>query len=127
MKHRFWSKELATFPSAVVEAQAPAGTPKRGKAVIVSLPGLMREVAQPGNACSISAFDPPSVVPGRNTDIQAIHDALQQAAAWVQPLRQEMGRVIVGQHRIIVSYEAEADNITPEHIIEKILQDLPIP
>ena len=31
------------------------------------------------------------------------------------------------RHRILVSYEAEAENITSEHIIERILQDLPVP
>ena len=51
----------------------------------------------------VSAPTPTSLAPGPNTDIQAIHDAVQQAAAWVQPLRQEMGRVIVGQEHLIDS------------------------
>jgi MoxR-like ATPase len=31
------------------------------------------------------------------------------------------------RHRIIVSYEAEAENVTSEHIIEKIFANLPVP
>ncbi len=33
--------------------------------------------------------------------VQAIHDAVQRAAVWVQPMRREMGRVIVGQERMV--------------------------
>jgi len=35
------------------------------------------------------------------TSIQTINDSVQQAAAWVRPLEQEMGRVIVGQKNLI--------------------------
>jgi len=31
------------------------------------------------------------------------------------------------RHRVAVSYEAEAENITPENIITKILETLPVP
>ncbi|MFO1523789.1 MAG: hypothetical protein U1G05_17530 [Kiritimatiellia bacterium] len=31
------------------------------------------------------------------------------------------------RHRLIVSYEAEADDITPDALIEKILAELPVP
>jgi len=33
--------------------------------------------------------------------VQAIHDAVQRASAWVQPMRREMGRVIVGQEGMV--------------------------
>ena len=36
-----------------------------------------------------------------NTGIQAINDAVRQNSAWVQPLRQEIGRVIVGQQHLV--------------------------
>jgi MoxR-like ATPase len=36
-----------------------------------------------------------------NAGIQAINDAVRSTAAWVQPLRQQMGRVIVGQEQLI--------------------------
>ncbi|HEX5220467.1 MAG TPA: ATPase, partial [Verrucomicrobiae bacterium] len=31
------------------------------------------------------------------------------------------------RHRVTVSYEAEAENITSEHIVQKILEGLPVP
>ena len=36
-----------------------------------------------------------------NRGIQAINDAVRQNSAWVQPLRQEIGRVIVGQQHLV--------------------------
>jgi MoxR-like ATPase len=36
-----------------------------------------------------------------NTNIQAINEAVRQNSAWVQPLRQEIGRVIVGQQHLV--------------------------
>ena len=36
-----------------------------------------------------------------NAGIQAINDAVRHNSAWVQPLRQEIGRVIVGQEQLI--------------------------
>jgi MoxR-like ATPase len=48
------------------------------------------------------ALSPPiSIVGSPNTGIQAIHDAVRQNSAWVQPLRQEIGRVIVGQQHLV--------------------------
>jgi MoxR-like ATPase len=44
---------------------------------------------------------PIPVVGHPNTGIQAINDAVRQNSAWVQPLRQEIGRVIVGQHHLV--------------------------
>jgi MoxR-like ATPase len=36
-----------------------------------------------------------------NRGIQAINDAVRQNSAWVQPLRQEIGRVIIGQQHLV--------------------------
>jgi MoxR-like ATPase len=33
--------------------------------------------------------------------VQVIHDAVQRAAVWVQPMRREIGRVIVGQEKMV--------------------------
>jgi len=38
---------------------------------------------------------------GPNATIQAVNEAVLQASAWVRPLQQEMGRVIVGQKQLI--------------------------
>jgi MoxR-like ATPase len=44
---------------------------------------------------------PIPIVSNPNTGIQAINDAVRQNSAWVQPLRQEIGRVIVGQQHLV--------------------------
>jgi MoxR-like ATPase len=44
---------------------------------------------------------PMPIVNNPNTGIQAINDAVRQNSAWVQPLRQEIGRVIVGQQHLV--------------------------
>jgi MoxR-like ATPase len=41
------------------------------------------------------------IVGSPNTGIQAINDAVRQNSAWVLPLRQEIGRVIVGQQHLV--------------------------
>ncbi len=38
---------------------------------------------------------------GENPTIREVQDRVQQAAGWVQPLRQQMARVIVGQEQLI--------------------------
>jgi MoxR-like ATPase len=38
---------------------------------------------------------------GPNATIQAVNDAVRETSAWVRPLQQEMGRVIVGQKQLI--------------------------
>jgi len=49
---------------------------------------------------SIATHD--AVRAGRtHENVQIIHDAVQRAATWVQPMRQEIGRVIVGQERMV--------------------------
>ncbi len=40
-------------------------------------------------------------LPGQNASIQAITQAVREASAWVSPLQQEIGRVIVGQNYLI--------------------------
>ncbi|HSS16557.1 MAG TPA: AAA family ATPase, partial [Candidatus Dormibacteraeota bacterium] len=41
------------------------------------------------------------VVGNPNVGIQAINDDVRTASAWVEPLRQQMARVIVGQEELI--------------------------
>ena len=38
---------------------------------------------------------------GPNANIQAINEEVRNASAWVTPLRQQIGRVIVGQHHLV--------------------------
>jgi MoxR-like ATPase len=49
----------------------------------------------------LPAAKPASPDAGPNPAIQAVHDAVQEHSAWVRPLQQEMGRVIVGQKHLI--------------------------
>ena len=44
---------------------------------------------------------PMPIVSNRNSGIQAINDAVRQNSAWIHPLRQEIGRVIVGQQHLV--------------------------
>ena len=44
---------------------------------------------------------PASPDAGPNPAVQAVHEAVQETSAWVRPLQQEMGRVIVGQKHLI--------------------------
>jgi MoxR-like ATPase len=44
---------------------------------------------------------PASPDAGPNPAVQAVHDAVQETSAWVRPLQQEIGRVIVGQKHLI--------------------------
>jgi MoxR-like ATPase len=39
--------------------------------------------------------------PGPNANIQAINESVRTASAWVAPLRQEIGRVIIGQQQLV--------------------------
>jgi MoxR-like ATPase len=49
---------------------------------------------------------PPAAVPStsqNNESIQAANEAVHQASAWVEPLRREIGRVIIGQKSMVNS------------------------
>jgi MoxR-like ATPase len=46
-------------------------------------------------------WTPPTAAGNPNADIQAINEAVAANSAWVQPLRDEIGRVIVGQHQLV--------------------------
>ena len=47
---------------------------------------------------------PPAVAPATgspNAGIQAINESVRSTSGWVQPLRQQMARVIVGQEQLV--------------------------
>ena len=60
-----------------------------------------------GNHAPAAAVEPRSTVhrrsdySGHNSSIQAINEAVAQTSAWVHPLQQEIGRVVVGQQNLI--------------------------
>jgi MoxR-like ATPase len=94
MKSQFW------------KTSSPAGN---GNVATALQPG--RNDADFDAAKYKAAPIPPSNVPaarwngpvgaGPNANIQAINEAVRTASAWVAPLRQEVGRVIIGQQHLI--------------------------
>ena len=60
-----------------------------------------------GSHAPAAAVEPRSTVhrrsdySGHNSSIQAINEAVAQTSAWVHPLQQEIGRVVVGQQNLI--------------------------
>ena len=53
--------------------------------------------------------------------------AFLQGRGYVTPQDVKDLAADVLRHRIAISYEAEAENITAEHIIARILEGLPVP
>ncbi|HEX5223121.1 MAG TPA: MoxR family ATPase [Verrucomicrobiae bacterium] len=53
--------------------------------------------------------------------------AFLQGRGYVTPQDVKDVALDVLRHRVTVSYEAEAENITSEHIVQKILEGLPVP
>ena len=62
-----------------------------------------------------------------NLTLAARASAFLQGRGYVTP--QDVKDLVfdVLRHRVAVSYEAEAENITSEHIIQKIVEELPVP
>jgi MoxR-like ATPase len=62
-----------------------------------------------------------------NLTLAARASAFLQGRGYVTP--QDVKDLVfdVMRHRVVVSYEAEAENITSEHIIQKIVEGLPVP
>ena len=62
-----------------------------------------------------------------NLTVAARASAFLQGRAYVTPQDVKDLALDVLRHRVMVSYEAEAENITAENIIQKILETLPVP
>jgi MoxR-like ATPase len=62
-----------------------------------------------------------------NLTIAARASAFLQGRGYVTPQDVKNLALDVLRHRVMVSYEAEAENITAEDIIQKILETLPVP
>jgi len=57
-------------------------------------------IRQPAAARTVRSLDQ-NIIPGPNASIRATQEAVLAASTWVQPLRQQFARVIVGQHGLI--------------------------
>jgi MoxR-like ATPase len=62
-----------------------------------------------------------------NLTLAARAAAFLEGRAYVTPQDVKKLAPDVLRHRVVVSYEAEAENITSDHIIQKILDTLPVP
>ena len=84
--------ESAAAASPVTEDELEAFR-FRGTPVHKTVPQPLR-AAQHGNGSQDSPGGP-------NARIQAIHEAVRNTSAWVAPLRQEIGRVLIGQKNLV--------------------------
>jgi MoxR-like ATPase len=57
-------------------------------------------IRQPAAARTVRSLDQ-NIIPGPNSSIRATQEAVLAASTWVQPLRQQFARVIVGQYGLI--------------------------
>jgi MoxR-like ATPase len=53
--------------------------------------------------------------------------AFLQGRGYVTPQDVKSMAPDILRHRIIVSYEAEAEELTSEHLIDKVLSEIPVP
>ncbi len=86
----FWNKNSPVGGAAVA---APSPTPSQ------PLPDFSAEkyTVPPARGTGSRQWDRS----GENPAIREVQDRVQQAAAWVDPLRQQMARVIVGQEQLV--------------------------
>jgi MoxR-like ATPase len=98
MKNNNWNSPVPDRNAAT--ATLPAPTPATKDADFDGL--RYRPTVRPSPKLTVlPAVKPASPDAGPNPAIQAVHDAVQENSAWVRPLQQEMGRVIVGQKHLI--------------------------
>src|SRR6202453_2681187 len=98
MKNNSWNP-LAKDRAAAT-ATMPALTPATNDAAFDGI--RYRPLMRPSPKLTVApAAKPASPDAGPNPAVQAVHDAVQETSAWVRPLQQEMGRVIVGQKHLI--------------------------
>jgi MoxR-like ATPase len=98
MKNNNWKSPVPDRNAA--STTLPAPTPATNDADFDGL--RYRPTMRPSPKLTVlPAAKPASPDAGPNPAIQAVHDAVQEHSAWVRPLQQEMGRVIVGQKHLI--------------------------
>jgi MoxR-like ATPase len=94
MKTIQWSPSLKEIPAADTAASETIPATDDAEFDAVRYRPVNRVTKEPASRVI-------SEVSGPNTAILAVNEAVQEASAWVRPLRQEMGRVIVGQKQLI--------------------------
>ena len=98
MKNNNWNPLVQNRAAAT--ATLPAPTPAANDAAFDAV--RYRPTMRPSPKLTVvPVAKPASPDAGPNPAVQAVHDAVQETSAWVRPLQQEMGRVIVGQKHLI--------------------------
>jgi MoxR-like ATPase len=96
MKNNKWNPQTQESDTNVATLPAPA--PATNDAAFDKLRYQPTLNAMPAPALVARQTSPPA---GPNASIQAINEEVRNASAWVTPLRQQIGRVIVGQHHLV--------------------------
>jgi MoxR-like ATPase len=96
MKHNKWNPQANGNDTNV--ATMPSPTPASNDAAFDKLRYQPALRATPAPALVARQTSPPA---GPNATIQAINEEVRNASAWVTPLRQQIGRVIIGQHHLV--------------------------
>ena len=98
MKNNQWNPSVQDRDATVATLPAPA--PATNDADFDNV--RYRPLPRPGSRSAPAPVARPALPDaGPNPTIQAVQDAVQETSAWVRPLQQEMGRVIVGQKQLI--------------------------
>ena len=98
MKNNQWNPPVQDRDATVATLPAPAPATNDADFDNVRYRPILRPGPRPAPAPVARPALPDA---GPNPTIQAVQDAVQETSAWVRPLQQEMGRVIVGQKQLI--------------------------
>jgi MoxR-like ATPase len=98
MKNNHWNPPVQDRNATIAILPAPAPATNDADFDNLRYRPSIRPSPKPAQAPIARPASPDA---GPNPAIQALHDAVQETSAWVRPLQQEMGRVIVGQKRLI--------------------------
>ena len=104
MSNSNWNKQVAAHPSRPENHGAFATAPT-APATETELEAIRyRGTPLPRTAPPVAPqhhYTSPVAAGGHNERIQAINEAVRQNSTWVAPLRQEIGRVLVGQKNLV--------------------------
>jgi MoxR-like ATPase len=98
-----WNKRSGGNGNGDASAAATAASSHDAAVAVLGAPRNDRAPFAPASP-SATHWTPPAArteYAGRNVSIQAINESVAQTSAWVQPLRHEISRVIVGQQHLI--------------------------
>jgi MoxR-like ATPase len=105
MSNSNWNKQVAATTGRRENNGAFAATATAAPATEAELEAIRYRGASPQRVVAPVApqhnYTSTATPGGHNERIQAINEAVRQNTAWVAPLRQEIGRVLVGQKNLV--------------------------